>query len=319
TQVKCSYFTGNLSAHDSKRRFGFELTFFRIALAPPMGRSTTVESEWAADQLYMAHFALTDAGPARFHFADRLTRGAAGLAGATAEPLRIWNETWSAESLPSETPSPIDGAFPVRLRARDGDVAIELEVSPTQPMVLHGDRGYSRKGDDPGMASHYYSYVRLAATGTVEAAGESIAASGTAWMDHEWSTSVLGDALLGWDWFALQLDDRSEWMLFELRDRQGHRGAWSQGTIARSDGSVHSITGDRFTIEVTDRWTSPATSRTYPAGWRVRIPEEDRTLDVRPVLADQELRLTTTYWEGAVDVLESGRVIGRGYVELVGY
>jgi predicted secreted hydrolase len=60
----------------------------------------------------------------------------------------------------------------------------------------------------------------------------------------------------------------------------------------------------------------------YPSGWRLRVPSLSLEVAVQPVLADQELRGTPRYWEGAVDVggTRAGeRLGGRGYVELVGY
>ncbi len=211
------YYTGNLETA-AGRHFGFQLTFFRTALAPPAARATDRSapspSAWSARQLYLAHFALTDTAGRRFHAWSRLDREALGLAGAQASPFRVWLEDWSAES---DAP----GGLPVRLRAAEGDVAIDLVLASEKPVALQGDRGLSRKGPEPGNASYYYSLSRMTARGTVRAGGEALAVSGLAWMDREWSTSALGPELVGWDWVALQLDDGRDVMLYRLRRRDG--------------------------------------------------------------------------------------------------
>ena len=78
------YVTGNLDDEDG-RRFGFELTIFRFALAPDSPASS---SAWRTNQVYIAHLALTDADGERFFVAQRYARGALGLAGAAASPSR---------------------------------------------------------------------------------------------------------------------------------------------------------------------------------------------------------------------------------------
>jgi predicted secreted hydrolase len=322
-QTEWWYYTGNLEAEDG-RRFGFQLTFFRRAMAPPADR-TQRESDWAMDQLYLAHFALTDVAGGSFHSADRLSRGAAGLAGAQADPFRVWVETWSAaESVdlraPDSTrPSP---DLPVRLVAADGPVAIDLLLSPEKPPVLHGDAGLSPKGPEPGNASFYYSFPRLGTVGTVTTAEGSVPVSGQAWMDHEWSTSALGEDQTGWDWFSLQLDEGRELMVFQLRERDGGIAASSSGSLIDAEGRVTRLGRDDFAIVVKDSWTSPRSGGVYPAGWRLTVPGADLDLSIDPVASDQELDVGFKYWEGAVDVegtADGRHAGGQGYVELTGY
>lgn len=327
TQIEWWYTTGNVRDGDG-RRFGFEVTFFRFGLdaaADPTERA----SAWATRDVYMAHFAVTDVDGERFHAFDRFTRGAAGLAGAEGDPWRVWNEDWSlVGSDGGESP------FPLRLRAGDRDdgraVALDLVLTGTKPLVRQGDRGYSPKGPEPGNASHYYSYPRLATEGTITLGDAVHRVTGAAWFDHEWSTSVLSADLAGWDWFALQLDDGRELMLYELRREDGGRSPFGAGVAVERDGSVRRLDVEDFSIEVLARWTSEGTGATYPSRWRITVPDLDLSLEVVPVLADQELRLTTVYWEGAVDVtgalggsmgdsLGGSPVGGVGYVELVGY
>ncbi len=302
------YYTGNLNTA-AGRHFGFQLTFFRVALAPPLEPRA---SAWGTRQLYFAHFALTDTERRRFHAASRVSRGALGLAGAEAAPFRVWVESWSAEGA---------GASP-RLRARDGDVAIDLELSATKPVVLQGDRGLSRKGAEPGNASLYYSFTRMPATGTVRLGDEPLAVSGQAWMDREWSTSGLGADLRGWDWFAVQLNDGRELMVYLLRRRDGGIDPFSAGTLVAADGTVRRLESGDVQVETLGHWTSPKSGVRYPSRWRLSVPSAELRLAIEPRLPDQELNVGTRYWEGAVMIEGStaaGPIAGEGYVELVGY
>jgi predicted secreted hydrolase len=308
------YYTGNLETA-AGRHFGFQLTFFRTALAPPAAVVSGRASAWSASQLYLAHFALTDTAGRRFHAWSRLGREALGLAGAHATPFRVWLEDWSAAS---ETPE----GLPVRLRAAEGDVAIDLVLASDKPVALQGDRGLSQKGPEPGNASYYYSLSRMSVRGTVSAGGEPLPVSGLAWMDREWSTSALGPDLVGWDWLALQLDDGRDLMVYRLRRRDGTADARSSGALIAVDGATRSLGPGDVTLEALDHWTSPRSRVRYPSRWRLAIPGAALSLEITPRLADQELIVGTRYWEGAVRVegAAAGRPIaGRGYVELVGY
>jgi predicted secreted hydrolase len=308
------YYTGNLET-SAGRHFGFQLTFFRTALASPAAVAATRASAWSASQLYLAHFALTDTAGRRFHARSRLSRDALGLAGARAIPFHVWTEDWSAES---EAAS----GLPVRLRAGEGDVAIDLVLASDKPAVLQGDRGLSRKGPEPGNASYYYSLSRMSARGTVRAGGESHPVSGLAWMDREWSTSALGPDLVGWDWLALQLDDGRDLMVYRLRRRDGAADAHSAGALIAGDGATGPLALGDVTLDALDHWTSPRSGVRYPSRWRLTIPGSALDLEITPRLADQELIVGPRYWEGAVRVegTAAGRPIaGRGYVELVGY
>jgi predicted secreted hydrolase len=305
------YLTGNLESADGTR-FGYQLTLFRTALAPD---STERASAWATRQAWMAHFAVTDAGSGRFHAFERFARGAVGLAGADSTPFRVWLETWTIESTTATF-------LPLRVRANADRTGINLILDEGKPLVLNGEAGLSRKGSQPGNASFYYSFTRLPASGTISIDGQRYDVAGTTWIDREWSTSALPPGVSGWDWFALQLDDRSELMVYRLRRIDGSTDPFSAGTFIESDGrSVHLDT-DEFSIEPTGQWSSPLDGAVYPARWTVRVPSLAIVLDVTPVLADQEHTASFRYWEGAVDVTGSRDgtdLAGRGYVELTGY
>jgi predicted secreted hydrolase len=310
-QTEWWYYTGNLAA-EGGRRFGYQLTFFRRALVPPAQRVER-ESVWAADQVYMAHLALTDVADERYHAFERFARGAAGLAGAQATPYHVWLEDWQVEEAePGVT----------RMRAAQEGLAIDLLLTDRKGPILQGDRGYSPKGPQPGNASYYYSLTRLETSGTVQIGAASYAVSGLSWMDHEWSTSGLAADQVGWDWFSVQMDDGSELMVFQLRNEDGSIDPFSSGTLIAADGSTRHLDRDQFEIRVEDTWRSPHTGATYPARWMVVVPVVDLALEIEPLLADQELTVSYAYWEGAVRVEgeAAGQAVrGYGYVEMTGY
>lgn len=314
------YVTGNLE-DVAGRAVGFQLTFFRTSLSP---REREGASAWATNQGYMAHFAVTDEAGGRFHAFERFARGAVGLAGAEASPFRVWLGDWALASAGGGRAAPGgDPAFPVRLSARDGDVALDLVLQEGKPRVLQGKDGLSRKGPDAGNASYYYSQTRMPAAGTVVLGADTLRTTGSAWLDREWSTSALSEGMVGWDWFALQLDHGWELMVYALRREDGTAHPLSDGVLVDPAGAPTRLAWGRdVTLTPTGRWASPLDGAVYPSGWRVRLPALGWTLDVTPVLPAQELDLAFRYWEGAVRVEGEavGRPIsGRGYVELTGY
>ena len=305
-QTEWWYYTGNLDAA-SGRRFGFQLTFFRRGLSPgepPPGPGLRT------NQIYFAHLALTDVSRKTHVAAERFARGAADLAGATAAPYRVWLGAWEAVAADAAAES-------VRLRAASEDAALDLELLATKPPVGHGDGGLSPKGGVPGNASYYLSLTRMRARGSVTSAGEELEVEGLAWFDHEWSTSALGPGALGWDWFSLQLDDGRELMYFQIRRSDGSVEPVSGGTLVDRSGGTTRLALDQVELDVEATWTSPRSGAVYPAQWRLAAPEQGLELEVRPLLADQEMETSFVYWEGAVEV--SGTSSGRGYVELTGY
>lgn len=308
------YYTGNLATAEG-RHFGFQLTFFRSALTPDGSRVGGRRSAWATDQVYLAHFALTDTAGLAFRAWSRTERAALGLAGARPEPLRVWVDDWTVEA---KRPT----GLPMRLRASEPEAAIDLVLDAAKPVTLQGERGLSRKGPEPGNASFYYSFTRMAASGKIRVGAETFGVQGLAWMDREWSTSALGAELAGWDWFALQLEDGRDVMLYQLRRRDGAADRLSAGIVVEADGRSRPLGRDDFRIEVLGTWLSPASRVRYPSRWRLAVPRESLTLDVKPRLPDQELRVGARYWEGAVvveDARGERRRAGQGYVELVGY
>ena len=305
------YYTGNLFS-TNQRRFGYQLTFFRVALTPEPPQRP---SSWATNQVYMAHFALTDPASGRFYYFERFSRDSLGLAGAQAEPFRVWLEDWRVEGGQGEPP-------PMQLAASEDDVAIDLHLQSVKPVVLQGQNGLSQKSARPGNASYYYSMTRLATSGRIEIAGETFQVAGSSWLDREWSTSALGEDQVGWDWFSLQLDDGRELMYYQLRLKDGKPDPLSGGVLVEAGGASQSLQQGDLQIEVLEYWRSDKSGARYPAKWSLEIVKAGISLEITPLLADQELNTTVRYWEGAVSVQGTQRdspLGGVGYVELTGY
>ena len=307
------YFTGNLETA-AGRHFGFELTFFRYALAPPREPAAN-NSAWRSEQVWMAHFAVTDSEGRRFIARERLSRGALDLAGAEVDPLRIWVKDWSVTGDASG-----DG-LTFALEARDERTALSLSLSSTIPPVAQGERGLDVKGPGVGNASYYFSIPRLQAGGEVTVDGDTFAVEGLAWLDREWSTSSLEPGTVGWDWFALHLSDGGSLMFYRLRTAAGEASPFSGGTFVSAGGQRRRL--DRSDVELTplDFWTSPATGTRYPIAWRLVADSLGVNLEIRPTLENQELDLSVRYWEGAVRAEGSGPagpLLAQGYLELAG-
>ncbi|MGD8558889.1 MAG: lipocalin-like domain-containing protein [Gammaproteobacteria bacterium] len=333
------YFTGNVQATTGER-FGYELTIFRVALKPPAQEFISPNiviseesspsddiSSWRTNHIYMAHLAITDIDNNEFHYTERFSRDALGLAGAgvffreridhDSTRLRVWLDDWSIESVG-------DTVFPIQISAKHDDFGISLVLKKSKPVVLQGDKGFSVKGDKPGNASYYYSITRMITVGSVTVGGKKYSITGNSWLDREWSTSRLEDDQQGWDWFALQLDDQREIMFYALRREDGSMDIHSAGTIVDKDGTTHKLEQNDVNIQVLRHWQSPHSDINYPAGWIIEIPSQSLELQVTPAINDQELNLTVRYWEGAVKVSgkysDSNKIVaGKGYVELAGY
>ncbi|MFC1688585.1 lipocalin-like domain-containing protein [Pseudomonadota bacterium] len=312
------YLTGNLE-DDSGRRFGYEFTLFRFSLTPEPPEPS-VSSSWKTNQVYIAHFAVTEKENRKFHVEQRAARGALGLAGAQSIPFRVWIEDWSIAEDEKNVQS---SGSPERwqLRVAADELGLQLDLHAEKPIVLNGVDGLSQKSDTIGNASYYYSIPRLRSTGQLQVGGENYTVTGTSWLDREWSSSALDDDQQGWDWFALQLSDGSDLMFYNLRKYDGSQDRHSAGTWIDKGGKAWHLDREEVMVRETANWESPR-GGTYPAGWELRVPSLDLDLTISPVIPDQELVTTVRYWEGAVDV-EGSRgghsISGRGYVELTGY
>lgn len=320
------YYTGHLET-ESGKSYGYQATFFRFGLrdrqreeknSPPRfefpHRGELVEPLFT--DLYLAHFALSDKLKKKFFFRERANRGYGGKAGASVDRFQVWNEDWSVRAR---------GRGHV-IEMKDRDTALRLELTPLKSPVLHGDKGLSQKGEGRGRASYYYSLTRLETEGELEIGGRKEKVHGISWMDHEFGSDQLGENQVGWDWFSIQLDNKTEIMLYLIRRQDGSPDPYSSGTLINPDGATRHLALGDFRVEVLERWKSPKSGGNYPMKWRVAIPSEGTDLEITPFFPDQELdtRKSTkvTYWEGAVRISGSYRknsVQGLGYVEMTGY
>lgn len=301
------YYTGHLRTDDG-RRFGFELTFFRVGIS-----HDPKVSQWDFRHLMPAHFAITDVNAKAFRFYEKLNRASPFTADAAIGKLDVFNEAWRATTNR-------DGSW--RLIASEGNDAVDLTLRTNKAPAIHGENGVSVKAVGAGYASHYYSMTALEVSGTVSGAR----CTGQAWMDHEFGSSALRENQRGWDWFSIQLDNDTEIMLYVIRKNDGTADVTSSGSLITSDGRVIHLTREQMRITPTAKWKSKKSGATYPMGWRVELPQLNVTLTLAPLLEDQELvthgSTRVTYWEGAVDVSGSfggTPVRGEGYVEMTGY
>ncbi len=297
------YFTGNLDAADG-RRFGFQFTLFRFASDP----EDLPDSDFSTDAIWMAHLAVSDVAARRFIGHERFAREALGLAGADE------NEWWLRDWTVTRT----DSGWLLEADIDEGRV--ELALDPAKPPVLQGERGYSQKGPDPGNASRYYSMTRMGTTGRLVLDGTVHDVTGTAWLDREWGSSQLGEGIDGWDWFALQLADGRDLMVYRLRTDAGEASRFSAGALVQPDGAYRILKRPDFELEPL-RWWTDAEDVSWPVAWRVRLPDADLDLAVEAAFDAQRWFATVGYWEGAVDVRDFAdrSVLGRGYLELSGY
>lgn len=316
-QTEWWYYTGNLKAAGGQR-FGFELTFFRHAVnrLPASPKS----NPWDVDDVYIAHFALSDLENGKFRHTERINRAGPGLAGVEPGATgRVWNGNWVAK---------LGTGAHQELQAIAPDFSIQLTLDTNKPPVIHGVNGISQKGAGVGRASHYVSFTRLLAKGAVTVDGKRFEITeGTAWMDHEFFTHRLDDDQTGWDWFALQFDDGSDLMLERLRRKDGSPDPFASGTYVDAQGKATHLPASGISLEpLAENWRSPLTGAVYPIHWRVRVASLGIDVDVSTPLATQELasakQITSRYWEGAV-VLRGKRagatLTGRGYLEMTGY
>ncbi|MDA0978556.1 MAG: carotenoid 1,2-hydratase [Proteobacteria bacterium] len=311
------YLTAALHDRDGNE-YGLHFTLFRQALAP----QTTGDGPWHTAQAYLGHLAITDVSRRRHLEAERFARGHPQLAGVTTgEQFHALIEDWSLAGS-------ADGNLQLALVAEEaGKFSVELQIQQTGPVVLQGDRGLSHKG--PGNASYYYSIPRLQIAGQLKVGDRSIDVSGPGWLDREWSTSVLGESVEGWDWFSLQLQDQRSIMAFRLRRLDGKRDVYDHGllvnhpqlsnqpVVGAGDAGVKLLTHNDFSLTPT-RFYQDSRGIQWPVSWQLQLGDE--SFAINALLDQQTMELSILYWEGLVEVLDSvGNRKGLGYMELTGY
>jgi predicted secreted hydrolase len=306
------YYTGHLET-ESGMRYGYQVTFFRFGLRD---RQNEAKEKPPFSELYMAHFALSDIKAKEFRYRERINRGYNGKAGAATDRYLVWNEDWKVAGDQNNH----------TIQVKDRGTELQLNLKSLKQPVLHGENGLSQKAAGEGRASYYYSLTRMQSEGALTIDGKTEKVRGLSWMDHEFGSNQLGQDQVGWDWFSIQLDDRSELMLYLMRRKDGTVDPYSSGTLVKADGFTRHLKLNEYRVEVLGRWRSPVSGADYPMRWKVTIPAEQIELEINPAFQNQELvtnRSTrVTYWEGAVDVGGKSRgktISGAGYVEMTGY
>lgn len=299
------------------QEYGGQFTLFRQAQTPgPL----VPANPWLSTHLYMAHLAMSDVAGQRHYNDERFARGHPGLAGVRAagsdKGFRAWLDGWELRSVGLEF-------LPLALKARAADFGWNLQIEQSQPMakprVLQGQAGLSAKG--PNQASFYYSYTRLKVQGSLNLAGRQVSVTGSAWLDHEWSTSVLSTGQTGWDWFAVQLDDGRDLMVFRLRREDGSRDPFDHGVLVAADGSSKGLQAPDFQLGVSRYWRDDA-NICWPVAWSLQLLEQGRVaeeFDLEAAIDDQRMTTAVRYWEGLAVVRQAKTRVGRGYMELTGY
>lgn len=303
-QTEWWYYTGNLE-DDNKNSYGYQLTIFRRALGN-LKKQDKSKSKWKTQNIYFGHFTVSDIKNKKFYFSEKYSRDGAYMAGAEHNPVNIWIENWQITE---------DKDGHINIKAENAPVSIDLKLKTLKPIVLQGDEGLSYKSKDN--ASYYYSLSRLDTKGYFYINSEKISVKGLSWLDREWSTSVLSKDQLGWDWFSIHFDNKTELMAYQLRLRNGDIDSYSAGTFINEKGQTIKLKKEDFKLTVLDYWKSPSTNVKYPSKWKLEIPKLNIDIKIEPLMNNQELNISFAYWEGAVKV--TGTNSGKGYVELTGY
>ena len=298
------YLTANLESADG-REFGVQYTLFRHALSP----RPTGASNWQSGQVYMAHIAITDV-EANVHLHDqRLGRGHPDIAGVVLDPnFKAYLEDWVLSG-------EVDGLVQLSLDATSGvGFGLNLELTQAQPFLYQGDRGLSAKG--PGQASYYYSMPSMSVSGEVVIDNRVVSVNGKAWLDREWSTSVLNEAQHGWDWFALHFYDDSETTLFNLRRKDCAPDPYNQALRLRPAGERRDYESQDFALTPIKFWED-SSGTSWPVTWLLEFPGEE--LELKALVDNQVMDTGIRYWEGAIGVYRASERVGSGYMELTGY
>jgi len=285
---------------------GIQVTFFRNR--PRVAE--TSPSQFAPRQFLFAHAAIADPRNGRLRHDQRAARAGFGLAEAAEENTDVRIGDWSLKL--------VEGKYVARIAAQD--FRFNLIFAPTQPLLLEGDQGFSRKGQGLANASYYYSQPQLAVTGSLAIGSRDADVTGTAWLDHEWSSEAMAAGARGWDWIGINLHDGGALMAFRMRD-ESDNDLWAGGALRTASGASIRFEPNDIAFTAQRRWRSPRTGVEYPVAMLVHAGGADYMLE--PLMDDQELdaraNTGTIYWEGAVRMLQSGREVGRGYLELTGY
>lgn len=298
------YATGWLE-RTSGEPLGFQVTFFRTR---PFEDNAN-PSAFTPHQVIFAHAAIADERVSKLVHEQKAARAGFGLAGAKEGVMNVWIGDWFFR----------DEGDSYAASIRGEEFTLELRFTGSQPL-LQGENGFSRKGKNSESASHYYSLPQLVVSGKVTLQGKTESVSGKAWLDHEWSSRLLEEEAVGWDWIGINFADGGALMAFQIRDAKGAEH-WAGATYRSPEGATQAFDPAQIQFTPLQSWRSPRTGTTYPVQWRVRAGNVE--VMVVPMMADQELDSRTStgalYWEGAVRAYRENELVGKGYLELTGY
>ena len=316
-QIEWWYVTGFTQSGDAPDTLGFQVTFFRSRVAAAQGS----ESKLAAKHLLFAHAAVSDVGGKTLRSDQRIARWSGLPAGSNAAD-QAWARTDDTGLLLQDWSLTRQSDGRLRALVQAKDFALDLSFTETQPVLLQGKNGVSRKGPSPEHFSYYYSQPQLAVQGQIRQQGTSHAAGtgSLAWLDHEWSNALLPPGAVGWDWIGINMLDGSALTAFQMRDKAG-AAIWDGGSF-RAASTLYTFARGEAVFQATHWWRSPRSQARYPVQWLVRTPADFYT--VKAVFEAQELdsrnSTGTIYWEGLCEVFDSKqRLAGRGYLEMTGY
>jgi predicted secreted hydrolase len=306
-RIEWWYLTGWLDARP--RPLGLQVTFFRTRT--PIDPANP--SRFAAHQLIIAHAAIADPDRGALLKDERVARAGLGLAWASESDTDVGVDRWTFRRAG-------DGGYACAVAARGFD--LHFTARPTQPILLQGEDGFSRKGPRIEQASYYYSAPQLEVRAHLTREGQTLEAAGLAWLDHEWSSTLLDPDAAGWDWIGMNLDDGSALTAFQIRSKGSGARLYAYASLREAGSNrVQTFAPAAVAFEPLARWTSPRTGAVYPVAQRIRIG--DRLFETEPLFQDQELDSRASagavYWEGASRLREGERLVGRGYLELTGY
>jgi len=309
------YFTGNLSS-DNKQLFAYQFTLFRVGLPRP--KKLDKPSKWRSNNIYMLHLALTDVSGEKIYQRQAMSRDGLGLAGVAMvnQRYQIWLDNWKISSMHK------DHWLPLELIVTEKDFSLKLQLTSAKPIILQGNKGLSQKSPEKGNASYYYSLTRMPTQGAIQIGNKMHRVNGNSWFDREWSTSSLAANQQGWDWFAMQLDNDVDIMLYQLRLLNGVKDSTSYAVMVDKNGKQKQFTVSQFQLQEKEYWRSPDTKIKYPIRWHLQIPSENLNLSISPLLKQQEWTGSFKYWEGAIKINghQAGKAMsGKGYLEMTGY
>lgn len=310
-RVEWWYLTGWLDAAAGGAPLGFQITFFRVRPDITEGRSAL-----SANRLLIAHAAIADPAAGQLLADEAIARATPGAVFASQADTDLRLDRWTF------TREAASGIYRGNIPARG--FALQFSARPTQPLLLQGKAGWSQKGPFEAQASYYYSEPQLEVEMVLTRSGTRETRRGRAWLDHEWSSTLLDARAAGWDWIGMNLADGSALTAFQMRAREAAPDApplWAYASLRAAGGTPRIYSPQEVSFRTLETWTSPRTRTRWPVAQAIRVGEcEFRT---RPLMQDQELdsRRSTgaIYWEGASTLLEAGAEVGRGYLEMTGY